>query len=87
MSPIMLAQLCNTGVLKRYNLESLECVTLGGSKPNEKLWNELKYALPKATLLQVFGTFIKLIFQFLHSYRKKIFDHYFIIFILKVSLK
>ena len=59
MSPIMLAQLCKSGVLKKYNLESLEYVTIGGSKVNEKLWKELKCALPKATLLQVYGNLIK----------------------------
>ena len=54
----MLAQLCKSGVLKKYNLESLEYVAVGGSKVNEELWKELKYNLPKATLHQGYGTFI-----------------------------
>ena len=51
----MIAYVTKAKVLKKYNLESLECVFTGGTKISPKILNEFKDNLPNTQVVVLYG--------------------------------
>ncbi|XP_058810757.1 uncharacterized protein LOC131675696 [Phymastichus coffea] len=55
-APTVFNHLCKSDALTKYNLESLEYVCIGGSKLSAVVMKVLREKLPKASIVQVYGS-------------------------------